>query len=112
VDRGICHLQVARLQWPGLADSAVIGAFSNEHIQVNVAQFVCFLIFWAINVGDFLARHGKHPGGGKLGRAAADRMGLALLIWAYIKADGFGPMLSQPDKFETSADFWKVFSRA
>jgi NCS1 family nucleobase:cation symporter-1 len=36
-------------------------------------------------------------------------MGLALLGWAYTNADGFGPMLSQPDRFETRADFWKVF---
>jgi NCS1 family nucleobase:cation symporter-1 len=36
-------------------------------------------------------------------------MGLALLIWAYINADGFGPMLSQPDQFETRADFWRAF---
>ena len=36
-------------------------------------------------------------------------LGIALLAWAYMKADGFGPMLSQPDQFETRADFWKAF---
>jgi NCS1 family nucleobase:cation symporter-1 len=36
-------------------------------------------------------------------------MGVALLIWAYVNADGFGPMLSQPDRFETTGDFWRAF---
>lgn len=35
--------------------------------------------------------------------------GLALLGWAVTKANGFGPILSQPDRFETSAAFWKFF---
>jgi NCS1 family nucleobase:cation symporter-1 len=36
-------------------------------------------------------------------------MGLALLGWAWWKAKGFGPMLSQPAKFATPAEFWAFF---
>jgi nucleobase:cation symporter-1, NCS1 family len=32
-----------------------------------------------------------------------------LLAWAWLRADGFGPMLSQGDKFASSSEFWKVF---
>jgi len=106
---GSAIYELARLQWPGLADAAVIGFFSNENIQVNVAQFICFLIFWAINIAIFWRgmesiRHVENWGAPLL-----IGLGLALLIWAYIKADGFGPMLSQPDKFETAGEFWRVF---
>ena len=31
------------------------------------------------------------------------------LIWAYVNADGFGPILSQPSTFKTSGEFWKFF---
>jgi nucleobase:cation symporter-1, NCS1 family len=34
---------------------------------------------------------------------------LALLIWAIVAAKGLGPILSQPSKFATSADFWHYF---
>lgn len=34
---------------------------------------------------------------------------LALLFWAIGAADGLGPILTQPSKFETNAQFWKFF---
>jgi NCS1 family nucleobase:cation symporter-1 len=36
-------------------------------------------------------------------------VGLGLLIWAYVNAGGFGPILSQPSKFATTGEFWKFF---
>lgn len=106
---GFAIYKLLLLQWPGLADSAVIGAFSNEHIQVNVAQFVCFLFFWLINVAIFWRGMESIRLVENWGAPLLILMGLALLGWAWHQADGFGPMLSQPDRFETSADFWKVF---
>jgi nucleobase:cation symporter-1, NCS1 family len=35
--------------------------------------------------------------------------GLALLAWAVTKAGGFGPVMSQPSKFQTSGEFMKFF---
>jgi NCS1 family nucleobase:cation symporter-1 len=35
--------------------------------------------------------------------------GLALLAWAASRAGGFGPMLSQPSRFQTAGEFWDVF---
>jgi len=106
---GSAIYELARLQWPHLADAAVIGFFSNEHIQVNIAQFVCFLIFWLINIGIFWRGMDSIRVVENWGAPLLIGLGLALLVWAYIKADGFGPMLSQPDKFETTGDFWRVF---
>ncbi len=36
-------------------------------------------------------------------------MGLVLLWWAYERGGGFGPILSQPSKFQTTGEFWKFF---
>jgi NCS1 family nucleobase:cation symporter-1 len=34
---------------------------------------------------------------------------LALLLWAISAGNGLGPILAQPSKFATNADFWKYF---
>ncbi|MCB1101256.1 MAG: NCS1 family nucleobase:cation symporter-1 [Kiritimatiellae bacterium] len=107
---GFAIYKLALLQWPSLADTAVIGPpFSSPHIEVNIAQFICFLIFWAVNVGIFWRGMESIRVVENLGAPLLIGLGLALLIWAYIKADGFGPMLSQPSQFETAGDFWRVF---
>ncbi len=40
-------------------------------------------------------------------------LGLALLAWAYVQADGFGPMLAQPSQFDPgepkAGQFWSFF---
>jgi NCS1 family nucleobase:cation symporter-1 len=36
-------------------------------------------------------------------------IGAALLVWAYNKAGGFGPMLTQPSRFATAGEFWTFF---
>src|SRR5580698_5890333 len=36
-------------------------------------------------------------------------IGVALLIWAVVKAGGFGPMLATPSKFQTFAEFFRFF---
>lgn len=107
---GYAIYELALLAWPALEQTAVIGFLSGRHIEVNVAQFACFLLFWGINVGLFLYRGMEsiryvENWGAPLLLA----LGLALLVWAYVEADGFGPMLSQPDAFETTGDFFRAF---
>ncbi len=82
-------------------------------LGINVAQSACFLGFWAIQVlviwfGIETIRI--------LESVAAPFlvvMGLALLGWAWVKADGFGPMLSSPSQFAAGGpregQFFKVF---
>jgi len=35
--------------------------------------------------------------------------GLGLLAWAWVNADGFGPMLQSSSQFETPTEFWNLF---
>ncbi len=106
---GFAIYKLLLLQWPALADSAVLSLLSSDHIQVNVAQFLCFLFFWLINVGIFWRGMECIRVVENWGAPLLIGLGLALLLWAYVKADGFGPMLSQPDRFETAGDFWRIF---
>jgi len=89
---------------PALANSSEIG-----FIGINIGQLACFLAFWLLNVWIFwrgmeTIRHVEDWGAPLL-----IAIGIALLVWAYVKAGGFGPMLSQPSQFKTNADFWKFF---
>ncbi|HHY39443.1 MAG TPA: NCS1 family nucleobase:cation symporter-1 [Clostridia bacterium] len=85
--------------------SAMIPGWSN----FTLGPVVSFLAFWALNV--YIGYKG--PEAIKFmeswGSPILIVMGLALLIWAYLAAGGLGPIVSQPDKFETTADFMKVF---
>ena len=89
---------------PGLADRATIG-----FVGINGAQLACFLFFWTLNVWIFWRGMETIRRIEDWGAPLLLVIGVALLAWAYIKAGGFGPMLSQPSKFETNADFWKFF---
>ncbi len=82
-------------------------------LGINAAQFGCFMVFWAIQVG--LIYKGVESIR-VLETAAAPfliLMGLALLAWAYFKAGGFGEMLSTPSQFAAGGpkegQFWSVF---
>ncbi|MEW9668697.1 NCS1 family nucleobase:cation symporter-1 [Ammoniphilus sp. 3BR4] len=70
---------------------------------------IAFAIFWALNV--VIAYYG--PEAIRIMEAWAAPililMALALLGWAVTSAGGFGPMLSAPSQFQTTADFMKIF---
>src|SRR5262249_27803572 len=65
-------------------------------LDINLAQLSCFLFFWAINMVVIyrgiesirILLNVKAP--------LLILLGLALLVWAYVTAGGFGEMLKQP----------------
>src|ERR1700676_2080947 len=91
--------------WQGLPNLPIL--------DINVAQVLCFLFFWAINM--VVIYRGIESIRILLNIKAPllIALGLALLAWAYWQAGGFGPMLSQPSKFEPggskAGEFWKFF---
>jgi nucleobase:cation symporter-1, NCS1 family len=87
--------------WPGL-----LGAGFGGH---STTEWLSFLLFWALNVAIIYR-------GMDLLRAVENwaapfvlvMTGL-LLAWAVTEAKGFGPLLSQPGRFQTLREFLPVF---
>jgi NCS1 family nucleobase:cation symporter-1 len=88
-------------------DTLLIAMSGWETVPGHTA--IAFLGFWALNV--WIAYRG--PEAIRLmenwSAPVLILMGLALLVWAVTAAGGWGPMLSAPSKFTSTADFLKVF---
>ncbi len=87
--------------WAGLLGSGFLGHSTTEWIS--------FMLFWALNIAIIYR-------GMNLLRLVENWaapfvlvMTGALVIWAYDAANGMGPLLAQPSKFEDFGSFWKVF---
>ena len=79
---------------------------SWAHNPYGVA--ICFLAFWAINL--LVIIRGIEYIRFLQGFSAPILLavGLLLLGWAYVKAGGFGPMLSAPSKFNSFGDLFRA----
>jgi NCS1 family nucleobase:cation symporter-1 len=94
--------------FPALAAGAPSAAFG-----INGAQFICFLGFWSINM--LVVYKGIDCIRWLLNIKAPllIALGLLLLAWAYRRAGGFGPILSQPAAFDAGqpkgGQFWAFF---
>jgi len=74
-----------------------------------LGPWVSFGLFWLMNV--YFIINGTEAIK-KLEALAAPFLllvGVGLLAWAVDAGGGFGPILSQPSKFETAGEFWKFF---
>lgn len=91
-------------------------AIAGERIPglgIDPGQAACFLAFWALHVV-FIARGTESIRWLEtLAAPLLIAMCLALLVWAYMRADGFGPMLTAPSQFDAGGaregQFWMVF---
>jgi len=70
---------------------------------------VGFLLFWSMNVYFIVKGTESIRWLESLAAPFLLVMGLGLLGWAYVQGGGFGPMLSQPSKFQTTGEFWAFF---
>ncbi|NNG26203.1 MAG: NCS1 family nucleobase:cation symporter-1 [Ignavibacteriaceae bacterium] len=68
-----------------------------------------FMIFWGMNVYFIVKGIESIKWLESFGAPFLLLVGFGLLIWAYVNAGGFGPILDQPSKFATSGEFWKFF---
>ena len=89
--------QILGVFFPALTHAPAL-AFLGAHAP-NAPQLVCFLGFWLVNV--FVIYRGIDSIRFLLSIKAPLLifLGLALLVWAYRAAGGFGPILSQPSAF-------------
>ncbi len=90
-----------------------VGGDPLPFLGINLAQTVCFLLFWAVQL--WIIHRGVETIRVFETYAAPFLiiMGIALLVWAYVQADGFGPMLEKPSEFgpggEKEGQFLSVF---
>ncbi len=90
------------------------GPLSSEAMKaalgIHPGELLGFAVFWAINL-TFILRGTESI---KFLEVYAAPflivVGLALLGWALVKADGFGPILSQPSKLTEPGSFLRVFA--
>lgn len=75
----------------------------------SLGPAIGFLIFWALNVYFIIKGIDSIKWLESFGAPFLLLVGLGLLIWAYVNADGFGPILSQPSTFNSAGEFWKFF---
>ena len=86
---------------------------ATNWLGITFPHFLCFMFFWAINM--FVVYRGIETIRWLLNIKAPllIGLGLALLGWAYNKAGGFGPILSQPSAFDDgqpkAGQFFKYF---
>jgi NCS1 family nucleobase:cation symporter-1 len=71
--------------------------------------WICFFAFWALNM--FVIWRGVETIKflQRIGAPFMLGIGLLLLWWITRKAGGFGPVLSEPGKFQTTAEFVRFF---
>lgn len=78
-------------------------------LGISSGELLCFLLFWVINVW-FIWRGMESIKWMEAWSAPFLLvMGVALLIWAVVAAQGFGPIFSRPSRFSSDAEAWRVF---
>src|SRR3989454_2925294 len=79
--------------WPGIATlPQILPAF----VGLNTGEFLCFMLFWAMNVWIVLRGMDSIKFLETWGSPFLLAVGAALFIWAWARAGGLGPMLANP----------------
>src|SRR5277367_477514 len=71
--------------------------------------WLCFFLFWLLNLAVILRGIDTIRSLQGIAAPVLLVLGLAMLAWAYVKAGGFGPMLSTPSKFHSFGEFFAFF---
>jgi nucleobase:cation symporter-1, NCS1 family len=93
----------------GEAINTLLGTLWPAWRQVHSGVAICFLVFWLINLLVVLRgiEYIRFLQG--LSAPILLAVGVLLLVWAYVNAGGFGPMLSAPSRFNNFQDFLRFF---
>ena len=79
--------------WPGIATlPQLLPAF----VGLNTGEFLCFILFWAMNVWIVLRGMDSIKFLETWGSPFLLAVGVALFAWALVRAGGLGPMLQNP----------------
>lgn len=103
---GFALYQMVKVWLPSIAN---LPAVFPASWGLETGPAILFLLFWCLNM--FIVYLGIESIRKLLLFKAVflPASALLLLIWAIWAANGLGPILSQPSKFETSGQFWAYF---
>jgi len=106
---GLALWQLFKALIPALGPALSSDALKNSFVGAHPGELVGFAVFWCINL--FFILRGTESIKFLETYAAPFLIGMGLLLlgWAYFRAGGFGPILSQPSKLQ-GAEFWALFA--
>jgi NCS1 family nucleobase:cation symporter-1 len=103
---GAAIYQLTKLIWPGVETLPdVVPAF----VGTSTGELAAFFVFWGINVYFIVKGTESIKWLESIAAPFLIVVGLALLVWAYQRAGGFGTILDQPSRLGSGAAFWAVF---
>jgi len=79
--------------WPGIA---TLPQILPAVVGLNTGEFLCFMVFWAMNMWIVLRGMESIKFLETWGSPFLLAVGVALFIWALVRAGGLGPMLQNP----------------
>ncbi len=91
--------------WPGFGELGGGWTFAG----LSVPSAITFAIFWVLNIVIIFRGMNAVRVFENWAAPIVLVLAAALLGWAVYTADGVGPLLTQPSKFTTLGEFWKVF---
>ncbi len=103
---GFSLFQILKIWMPGIA---TLPRVFPESFGLETGPAITFFLFWCLNM--FVVYKGIDSIKKLLLFKAVflPVAALALLFWAISAANGLGPILAQPSKFQSSAEFWAFF---
>ena len=85
--------KLVEVMWPGIATlPQLLPAF----VGLKTGEFLCFMLFWAMNVWIVLRGMDSIKFLETWGSPFLLAVGLALFVWALVRSGGIGPMLENP----------------
>ena len=103
---GFALFQMFKLWFPALG---TLPQIFPDALGLQTGPAITFLLFWLLNM--YVVYLGVESIRKLLVFKAIflPLAALALLFWAIQAGNGLGPILAQPSKFQTSAEFWNFF---
>jgi NCS1 family nucleobase:cation symporter-1 len=96
---GYAIFKLIEALWPGIAH---IPNVLPSFVGIGTGEFICFMIFWAINVWIVIRGMESIRFLETWGSPFLLAIGIALLIWAWYRVGSWGPMLTNPPQTAAS----------
>ena len=93
----------------GAALNAMIAVLFPGWASFSLGPWISFGLFWGMNVYFIVKGTESVRWLESLSAPFLLTVGLGLLVWAYQRGGGWGPILSRPSKFQTFGEFWSFF---